>query len=125
MSQGLLVLNYERLWKLRANVVELKLRTRYNHCGVVGRWATECPKKRTQSYKGGGRENKFMEESEYLFTIVGEETRFCDWSHEHASRFTCPVESDTPVVAAEHATWPEPCHCVQLGAMLPYSGCNC
>ena len=41
--------------KFRAEVEELLLRTKCNRCGMVVHWARECPQKRTQSCKGGGR----------------------------------------------------------------------
>ena len=40
--------------KFRAEVEELKLRTKSHRCGNVGHWARECPQKRVQSCKGGG-----------------------------------------------------------------------
>ena len=41
--------------KFRGEVEELKLRTKCNRCGDVGHWARECPQKRAQRYKEGGR----------------------------------------------------------------------
>ena len=58
--------------KFRAEVEELKLRTKCNRCGMVGHWARECPQKRTQSYKEGGRGNYPVEK----------EAHSCDWSPE-------------------------------------------
>ena len=63
--------------KFRAEVEELKLRTKCNCCGMVGHWARECPQKRTRSYKGGGRGNYPVEK----------EPHFCDWIPEHEPRF--------------------------------------
>ena len=90
----------------RAEVQEMKLRTKCNHCGMVGHWARECPEKRTQSYNGGGRENYLNRKSEHFSRIVVDETQFCDWSQEDEPRFTFSVERDTPAVAAEHVPWP-------------------
>ena len=44
--------------KFRAEVKELKLRTKCNRRGNVGHWARECPQESSQSCIGGGRGNQ-------------------------------------------------------------------
>ena len=69
--------------KFRAEVEELLLRTKCNRCGMVVHWARECPQKRTQCCKGGGRGNYPVEK----------EAHSCDWSTECEPRFLCFFES--------------------------------
>ena len=73
--------------KFRAEVEELKLRTKRNRCGNVENWARECPQKRVQSYKGGGRGSYSARKNEYFPKKTERETHFCDWSPQHESRF--------------------------------------
>ena len=44
--------------KVRAEVEELKLRTKCDRRGNVGHWARECSQKSSHGYKGGGRGNQ-------------------------------------------------------------------
>ena len=52
--------------KFRAEVEELKLKTKCNFCGNVGHWAREYPQKGVQSYKGGGRGGYSERKNEYF-----------------------------------------------------------
>ena len=52
--------------KFRTEVEELKLRTMCNRCGNVGHWARECPQKRVQNNKGGGRGGYSARKNEYF-----------------------------------------------------------
>ena len=65
--------------KFRAEVEELKLRTKCNRCGSVGHWARECPLKRAQSYQRGGCGNYFGRKNEYFSKRVEKEAHVCDW----------------------------------------------
>ena len=78
--------------KFRAEVEELKLRTKCNRCGNVGHWARECPQKRVQSYKKVD-EVATQRGKTSIFPSKLRETHFCDWSPQHESRFLCFFES--------------------------------
>ena len=79
--------------KFRAEVEELQLRTNCNRCGNVGHWARECPQKRVQNYKGGGRGGYSARKNEYFSQEKLRETHFCAWSPQRESRFLCFFES--------------------------------
>ena len=69
--------------KSAANPARRKFRAEVVH------WARECPQKRVQSYKGGGRGGYSAKKNEYFPKKTMRETHFCDWSPQHESRFLC------------------------------------
>ena len=79
--------------KFRAEVEEVKLRTKCNRCGNVGHWAREPPQKPSQSYKGGGRGNQPWKKNEHFVKKTERDAYFCDWSPGDEPRFQCVFES--------------------------------
>ena len=79
--------------KFRAEVEELKLRTKCNRCGNVGHRAREGSKKSSQGYKGGERGNQPWKKNEQFAKKTEREAYFCDRIPGDEPRFQCFFES--------------------------------